>query len=62
MGDGFVEYLTKKRIDYSVELLKDESLSVDAIAGMVGYINTPTFIRDFKKIKGVPPGKYRGLL
>lgn len=62
IGEGFVEYITRRRIEYSIELLKDQSLSIDRIAGMVGYMHTPTYIRNFKKIKGVSPGKYRNLL
>ena len=62
VGEGFVEYLTRKRVEASVELLKNEELSIDVISGMVGYLNTPTYIRNFKKVMGVPPGKYRSLL
>lgn len=62
VGEGFVEYITRIRIEDSVELLKDKSMSVDAISRSVGYANTPTFIRNFKKIKGVSPGKYRSLM
>ena len=62
VGEGFVEYITRIRIEDSIELLKDESLSIDAISRSVGYANTPTFIRNFKKIKGVSPGKYRSLM
>ena len=62
IGEGFVEYITRRRIEYSIELLKDQSLSIDRIAEMVGYMHTPTYIRNFKKIKGVSPGKYRNVL
>lgn len=62
MGEGFVEYLTRKRIEASLALLRNEDLSIEVISGMVGYTNTPTYIRNFKKVMGVPPGKYRSLL
>lgn len=61
MGEGFVEYLTRIRIGHAVELLADRSLSIDTISKRVGYVNTPTFIRNFKKMKGVSPGRYRNM-
>lgn len=58
-GEGFVEYLTRKRIEASIPLMQDHTLSIEQISTRVGYLNTPTYIRNFKKIKGVSPGKYR---
>ncbi|MGG1513839.1 AraC family transcriptional regulator [Paenibacillus oryzisoli] len=56
---SFIEYLTKIRIDKSVELLRTTELSVSEIAERVGY-QTKNLIRVFKKHMGVTPGQYRG--
>jgi len=58
-GENFNQYLNRYRIEKSVEILKnDDSVKIKDLALMVGYINTNTFINNFKKIKGTSPGKY----
>jgi AraC-like DNA-binding protein len=59
MDVSFIEYLTKIRIERSIELLRTTDLSVSDIAERVGY-QTKNFIRVFKKHIGVTPGQYRG--
>ncbi|MDR6882042.1 AraC family transcriptional regulator [Bacillus sp. 3255] len=59
MDVSFIEYLTKLRIERSIELLRTSELSVADIAGKVGY-QTKNFIRVFKKMTGVTPGQFRG--
>jgi two-component system response regulator YesN len=58
-GMGFVEYLTKKRMDYAEELLTGTALIVSSISEMVGYNDPNYFIRIFKKTYGYTPNKYR---
>ena len=41
------------------ELLADETLSIDAIAEMVGYKDYFYFTKVFKKTEGISPSKYR---
>ena len=58
-GENFNHYLNSYRIEKSIEILKkDDSVKIKDLAAMVGYINTNTFINNFKKIKGTSPGKY----
>lgn len=53
------EYLINYRINKSKSLLKETNLSVNEIAYEVGFNNINNFIRDFKKLVGVSPLKYR---
>lgn len=58
-GVNFIEYLTKKRLDYAKALLKSPSRSVKEISGMVGYVDPNYFCRLFKKQTGLSPKQYR---
>lgn len=59
LGFPFSEYVTNKRIQKARELLADETLSIESIAGMVGYNDYFYFIKVFKKNTGISPSKYR---
>ncbi|MCK9478204.1 MAG: AraC family transcriptional regulator [Firmicutes bacterium] len=61
MGIGILEYITKVRIDKSVELLVSTNNSVNNISESVGYLNANTYIRNFKKLMGVTPNKFRNI-
>ncbi|MCM1121626.1 MAG: response regulator [Eubacterium sp.] len=56
---SFSEYIATKRIQKAKELLTDEQLSVETIAGQVGYSDYFYFIKVFKKYTGISPSKYR---
>lgn len=56
-GESILDCIHKKRIEYSIILLK-EGKSVNDIAEMVGYVNSSVFIKTFKKYKGVAPKQY----
>jgi AraC-like DNA-binding protein len=55
------EYLTKMRIDQACKLLSETDLKIASIASQVGYQNENSFIRSFRKLRMVTPGKYREL-
>lgn len=59
MGQNFKEYIDKLRIQKSIQLLKTTGETLDSISHQVGYSNTSSFIRSFKKIVGTTPGQYR---
>ncbi len=59
-GTTFKRYLTKKRIDYAVTLIRSTELSIQEIAAMAGYSDLSTFYRNFTKVTGVSPSAYRG--
>jgi YesN/AraC family two-component response regulator len=58
-GQNLLDYMTRKRIDTAKGLMDNKDLTIAQIAQMVGYNNDVVFIRAFKKLEGVTPGKYR---
>ncbi|WP_281885157.1 AraC family transcriptional regulator [Paenibacillus sp. YYML68] len=58
-GHSVYEYLTSLRIKEACRLLTDTDRKVADIAALVGYQNETSFIRSFRKVKGMTPGKYR---
>ena len=59
-NETFLTYVNRLRIEYSTECLEGgKTSSMDEIAELSGFTNVSTFYRNFIKIKGVPPSKYR---
>jgi AraC-like DNA-binding protein len=58
-GKSVYNYLLAHRMERAVELMEDDSLTLDQIALMVGYADSAHFSRAFRKEKGVPPGQFR---
>ncbi|PYI56543.1 helix-turn-helix domain-containing protein [Paenibacillus flagellatus] len=58
-GVRFVEYVTEVRMEHAKRLLAETDEAVQDIAASVGYANSLTFIRVFKKQTGITPGQYR---
>jgi two-component system response regulator YesN len=58
-GQNFSDFLIGLRIEYAKKLLRESEVSVQSISEIVGYANTTSFIRVFKKLVGVAPGQYR---
>ncbi|WNR45265.1 helix-turn-helix domain-containing protein [Paenibacillus roseipurpureus] len=56
---NFMDILIRKRMDRSRELLEFTSKKINEIAEEVGYTNTHSFTRIFKKYTGQTPGEYR---
>lgn len=59
LGLSFSEYITARRMQKAKELLKDDSRSIEEIAGAVGYHDYFYFTKVFKKTQGISPSKYR---
>ncbi|MFD0696756.1 helix-turn-helix domain-containing protein [Paenibacillus sp. GCM10027628] len=59
IGQSFHAYLQQCRIRLSCELLRGTPEKIDSIASMVGYRDTQSFYRVFKRIVGLTPGDYR---
>lgn len=59
MGQNFKEYIDRLRIQRSIQLLRESEETLEGIAAQVGFTNTSSFIRSFKKIVGTTPGQYR---
>ena len=56
---GFNEYVTNLRISKAKKLLCETDKSLAQISQESGYLNQATFAAAFKKVTGLPPGKYR---
>lgn len=59
VGINFVQYIWQKRLDKVKEQLVITSDPLKDIIQRVGYLDTPNFIRKFKKETGYTPGQYR---
>ena len=55
----FIEYLTYFRIKKAIELLKDKSVKIYEITGLVGYNDARYFSAIFKKYVGVTPTEFK---
>ena len=55
----FQQYLLMLRMEHALELLKDETLTIQQIATRVGYENAFNFSRSFKAQYGVSPSHFR---
>lgn len=58
-GQNLLDYITQKRIETAKRLMDDKELTIAQIAQMIGYNNDVVFIRTFKKLEGITPGKFR---
>lgn len=58
-GIGVEDYIINIRMNHAKVLLKDTSLSVSAVAALVGYKNYTTFFKRFKLATGITPIEYR---
>lgn len=57
--NNFIDHLIEIRINASKTLLTDKDRKVNEIAEAVGYTNTRSFLRTFKKYTGITPTEYR---
>ncbi|CAM3958859.1 response regulator [Mesobacillus thioparans] len=56
---NFSEYVTRRRIQRSKELVLSTTLPINEIAEEVGYKTAKYFIKIFKEIEGMTPSAYR---
>jgi AraC-like DNA-binding protein len=52
--------LLQRKMDYALELLQSQELSVQRVAELVGFTDPFHFSRTFKKIQGINPSRIRG--
>ncbi|WP_284646659.1 helix-turn-helix domain-containing protein [Paenibacillus silviterrae] len=60
-GRTIFEYIDELRIEQAKELLQTKEYTVKEIVQMVGYSDSSSFIRKFKRIVRLTPGEYRKL-
>ena len=59
IGDSFSTYLETMRLEKSKELLLGNKLTIEQIASAVGYNNSSTYRRAFKRVVGISPSTYK---
>lgn len=59
VGIGFAEYSGRIRLQLAKKWLAETDLTIAEIARRLRYNNPQNFIRYFRKLEGVTPGKYR---
>lgn len=58
-GDSPSEYIQTVRLTKARQLLESSTLTIDEISWEIGYDDSSTFRRLFKKLTGLSPGAYR---
>ncbi|WP_394558510.1 response regulator transcription factor [Aquipseudomonas alcaligenes] len=58
-GQGFMEYVLRKRMDLAKELLNNSQMPVTSIGYEVGFKDPSYFARAFKQCLGCTPSDYR---
>ncbi len=58
-GINFIDYITKKRMEYARELLEGDSKNIKEVSRLAGYEDSNYFCRIFKKETGLNPKQYR---
>ena len=53
------EYRHRKRFEYAIELLLDQSATIQSVADTLGYGSTAAFVKQFTARVGMPPGRFR---
>ena len=53
------EYINVRRVEKSTELLMKTDLSIEEISQQTGFTSASYYSKIFKKLKGVPPLKYK---
>lgn len=61
LGDSYLSYFRRKRMEKEAELLETTNLKVIEIANAVGYENQGKFARVFAELYGVSPLEFRRL-
>lgn len=59
-GSTLTDYVTQKRIQYALHLLRHSNLQVQVIAQHCGISDVAYFAKLFKKFTGLTPTEYRG--
>lgn len=58
-GGGLLDYISRTRIEAAKKLWETEKCTIQEAAVQVGYNDIKTFIRAFKKLEGITPGKFK---
>ncbi len=59
VGVSFGAYINRRRVEISKEMLSNTDRTISDIGQEIGYPESSSFIRFFRKFEGVTPGQYR---
>ena len=59
-GTTIKEYITRKKIAYACELLKNSQLGLEEISEHLNFASSHSFRRAFKSVTGLSPREYKG--
>jgi len=59
MGVTFSEYVSQYRLKIAKQWLEETDMTIAEIAERLKYNNAQNFIRYFKNLEGITPGRYR---
>lgn len=59
MGVPLQEYICNKKIEASLDFLRDQKYTVTQIAMMLNYASVQSFCKAFRKVKGCSPTEYQ---
>jgi len=59
MKKSYTEFLYEIRVQYACKLILEKELGIQQISYEAGFNNPSAFSQIFKRLKGVPPKKYR---
>ncbi|MEK4061920.1 MULTISPECIES: helix-turn-helix domain-containing protein [unclassified Paenibacillus] len=58
-GVNVIDYINQYRIEQAKKILQEDELNVQEVSERVGFLNSNSFIRVFKKYEGITPGQYK---
>lgn len=58
-GINVIDYINQYRIEQSKKILQAEEGTIQDVSERVGFLNSNSFIRVFKKYEGITPGQYK---
>ena len=57
-GMGIGDFILRYRCEKAVELMQQKKYTISEVSNMCGFCSSGSFIRAFKRLYGVTPGKY----
>ncbi|OWA37685.1 hypothetical protein B9G55_06460 [Saccharibacillus sp. O16] len=58
-GTNLIDYINQYRVNEAKAILKREDAAVQEVSERIGFLNSSSFIRVFKKYEGITPGQYK---
>ncbi|MCZ8510916.1 helix-turn-helix domain-containing protein [Paenibacillus filicis] len=59
LGETFIDYVNKQRVQLAKKLMLETDNTIAEITEKVGFTNSNSFIRVFKRYEGITPGQFR---